>query len=375
MSDSLRDSMLLMSELAVKYKDCCLTEEATKTSLVLPFIKNLGYDIFSPLVLVPEYCADFGVKSGEKVDYALFSDNTLIMLFEVKSSSTVLSSKHVSQLFRYYSVSNVNLAILTNGIEYQIYTDLAKDNIMDTEPSYIFNICNLKEFDFKVLSFLSNGNFNVKAIRDLILCSNFAIKLDDYLSSLNDDLVEWFKSSLDCEKVPTDIAREIISARLSIPINEKPQDTELLGTNNGNESKALEIMKVNKGYVSDSLENFKPKRITGFKCVSISIENVVYKLNKWCDILSSFLDYISKYKGISIDYILNDAIMNKYFVSEEKLFKRVGVFHYPTDGDVFDLYYERNVSAQESLNIIYRLCTATGISASTISITALKRRS
>ena len=34
------------------------TEEATKTSLVLPFIQMLGYDIFDPVEVVPEFTAD-----------------------------------------------------------------------------------------------------------------------------------------------------------------------------------------------------------------------------------------------------------------------------------------------------------------------------
>ena len=44
------------------------TEEATKTSLVLPFIQMLGYDIFDPTEVVPEFTADIGIKRGEKVD-------------------------------------------------------------------------------------------------------------------------------------------------------------------------------------------------------------------------------------------------------------------------------------------------------------------
>ena len=43
-------------------------EEATKTSLVLPFIQMLGYDIFDPTEVVPEFTADIGIKRGEKVD-------------------------------------------------------------------------------------------------------------------------------------------------------------------------------------------------------------------------------------------------------------------------------------------------------------------
>lgn len=45
------------------------TEEATKTALVLPFIAAMGYDVFDPTEVVPEFVADVGIKKGEKVDY------------------------------------------------------------------------------------------------------------------------------------------------------------------------------------------------------------------------------------------------------------------------------------------------------------------
>ena len=50
------------------------TEEATKQSLVIPFIRDLGYDIYNPAEVVPEYTADLDTKKGEKVDYAILKD-------------------------------------------------------------------------------------------------------------------------------------------------------------------------------------------------------------------------------------------------------------------------------------------------------------
>jgi predicted type IV restriction endonuclease len=50
-------------------------EEATKHSLVVPLFQVLGYDVWNPLEVQPEYGADFNKapKKGqvEKVDYAL----------------------------------------------------------------------------------------------------------------------------------------------------------------------------------------------------------------------------------------------------------------------------------------------------------------
>ena len=36
-------------------KDNVLTEEATKHSFIMPFISALGYDIFNPTEVIPEF--------------------------------------------------------------------------------------------------------------------------------------------------------------------------------------------------------------------------------------------------------------------------------------------------------------------------------
>lgn len=49
-----------------KHREVLLTEQAAKTALVMPFIQLLGYDVFNPLEVIPEYTADVGTKKGER---------------------------------------------------------------------------------------------------------------------------------------------------------------------------------------------------------------------------------------------------------------------------------------------------------------------
>ncbi len=67
------------------------TEEATKSSFVLPFFQMLGYDIFDPTESVPEFTADVGAKKGEKVDYALVRDGKPVILIEAKKYGSNLT--------------------------------------------------------------------------------------------------------------------------------------------------------------------------------------------------------------------------------------------------------------------------------------------
>ncbi len=47
-----------------RLKDQILTEEATKSAFVMPFIQCLGYDVFNPLEVVPEFIADLGIMQA-----------------------------------------------------------------------------------------------------------------------------------------------------------------------------------------------------------------------------------------------------------------------------------------------------------------------
>jgi len=121
------------------------TEEATKNALVLPFLQALGYDVFNPTEVAPEFTADVGTKKGEKVDYAILRDLRPIILIECKIASADLDRQHASQLYRYFSVTEARFGILTNGIEYRVYSDLDQPNKMDQRPFLEFRITDADE--------------------------------------------------------------------------------------------------------------------------------------------------------------------------------------------------------------------------------------
>lgn len=133
------DQVKNLAKRVKKLKDSILTEEATKTSVIMPFFQSLGYDVFNPEEFVPEFTADVGIKKGEKVDYAILQNGHPIILIEAKSIQERLE-KHDSQLFRYFGTTTAKFAILTNGIVYRFYTDLDEQNKMDKVPFFEFNI-------------------------------------------------------------------------------------------------------------------------------------------------------------------------------------------------------------------------------------------
>ncbi len=137
------------------------TEEATKTAFVMPFIQLLGYDVFNPTEVIPEFTADVGSKKGEKVDYAIIDGKKTIMLFECKSCDTHLTGVNAAQLRRYFHVTDARIGILTNGIIYQFYADLDSKNVMDEKPFMTFDMLNIDETLVKELQKLSKTTFEL----------------------------------------------------------------------------------------------------------------------------------------------------------------------------------------------------------------------
>jgi hypothetical protein len=139
-----KDQIKQLGERVVRLKDQIQTEEATKNAFIMPFIQALGYDVFNPLEVVPEFTADLGIKKGEKVDYAIMKDGQPIILIECKWWGENLDI-HNSQLFRYFHTTKSKFGLLTNGIQFRFYTDLMETNKMDEKPFLEFDFTNMKE--------------------------------------------------------------------------------------------------------------------------------------------------------------------------------------------------------------------------------------
>lgn len=141
-------------------KEKCKTEEATKNALVMPLLNILGYDVFNPTEVVPEFIADVADKKGEKVDYAIIQNNQPILLIECKHYSENLDVKHHAQLFWYFHATKAKFAILTNGLKYQFFSDLNEINKMDTQPFFEIDLLNIKTNQIEELKKFHKENFD-----------------------------------------------------------------------------------------------------------------------------------------------------------------------------------------------------------------------
>lgn len=139
------------------------TEEAVKQALILPFIGLLGFDIYNPAELIPEYKAGWA-KVNEKVDYCVQIHGRPVIFFEAKGPNESLVN-YDAQLAKYFnSTPEIKFAIITNGIEYRFFTDLQEPNILDKKPFFEFDFSNFTDPDLAVLERFRKDVFNTESL-------------------------------------------------------------------------------------------------------------------------------------------------------------------------------------------------------------------
>lgn len=193
MQNKIKEQLMALAERIAQTKGKIQSEEATKTAYIMPFLQIMGYDIFNPEEVVPEFTADIGIKANEKVDYALILNGKPEILIECKKCTHDLNAENESQLLRYYNVTQAEFGILTNGIQYKFYTDTQSTSQMDTEPFFSIDLAqDIDTIEFAELSKFHRDNFSVENIRKTakLLKSSGAIKRE-ILAEFANPSKEW----------------------------------------------------------------------------------------------------------------------------------------------------------------------------------------
>lgn len=145
-------------------------EEATKQALVVPLLQVLGYDVFDPREVRPEYVADFAVKKAgqfEKIDYTICVNGLPVIFVECKPLGATLED-HSGQLSRYFnSTPSVRVAWITDGVRMRVFTDLQQPNIMDAQPWLSIDLLSIKPAEIDALRRFRKADFSPSDISAL----------------------------------------------------------------------------------------------------------------------------------------------------------------------------------------------------------------
>ncbi|MBD1209318.1 MAG: type I restriction enzyme HsdR N-terminal domain-containing protein [Ignavibacteria bacterium] len=228
----------------------CQTEEAAKHALVLPFLQFvLGWDIFNPLEVIPEFTADTGIKRGEKVDYAVMKKGKIAFIIECKMPGAKLESTHASQLYRYFgTLLPCRIAILTDGVRYLFYTDTENPNVLDSAPFFTVDFTKPETIMIEELSQFTRETFDVddvtRTATQLMHTENIKAYLVRQLDSPSDEFVRLLINASDANAKFTaknaDIMRSIVKKALENVVQNRVHQTlktaQLAGLQNGTAS-------------------------------------------------------------------------------------------------------------------------------------------
>lgn len=292
----MKEELIRLSELATKHRDSIHGEQHTKNVLIEPVLKLLGFSITNPYDIITEYSADFGVKRGEKVDYALLKDKEVAMLVEAKDWKIKLESKQVSQLFRYFSVSRAKIGILTNGLDYMFFTDILKENTMDMKPFFTFNIMNYTPSDVSTLMKFSKKALDVHSIRDMAKEMLINVMLTDFLSNqVKEPSLEFINlvlqdtdisgtDMLETKRIAGKALRSILASRIEVAVGVQPEEKAILSNKtNGFTGKLSGLV---------SIDSFTNTNTTGTKPMELIFVDAKYDVKTWSEVLVSALVYV-----------------------------------------------------------------------------------
>lgn len=204
-----KDQIKILGERVIKLKDQIATEEATKNAFIMPFLQSLGYDVFNPVEVIPEYITDIGTKKGEKIDYAIFKDGNPIILIECKHCNQNLDL-HEGQLLRYFHVSKAKFGILTNGVIYKFYSDLVEANKMDEKPFLEFNITEIKDIQIEELKKFHKSYFDADSITNTASELKYSNELKQLISQELNNPTHDFVKHLAKQVYPSIITAKVL---------------------------------------------------------------------------------------------------------------------------------------------------------------------
>jgi Uncharacterized conserved protein len=264
------DQIKVLASKIPKLSESIKTEEATKNALVMPLLNILGYNVFDPTEVVPEFTTDYGTKKGEKVDYAIVQDGKPIILIECKNIDADLDKEYASQLFRYFSVSEAKIGILTNGIVYRFYTDIDTPNKMDDKSFLEINLLDIKEPLINEFKRFKKESFNIDDLAnvacELRYTKEIKLILANEINSPSEEFVKYFAKKVNNAPFTQNVRERFtvltknalnqfindrINDRLKFAMSEdslssnSTEYVQALGLSEGNESSSSEILNNN----------------------------------------------------------------------------------------------------------------------------------
>ena len=205
------EKLIELARVYQENREYITNEETAKMSLVVPFIRLLGFDPNNPKEVRLEFSADFtqgdGKRYPDRMDFAIFDQTGKkpLMIIETKPLDTDLKSKS-QQLARYIAqMPELRFGIITDGCVYYFFGDLTNPNVMDKEPFFNFSLSDDQSDWIAIAKFLkkfSRDTFNAETLVTDAENSRYRQAIIDKLTTVlrdpagHEDFLKWLTKDI-----------------------------------------------------------------------------------------------------------------------------------------------------------------------------------
>jgi len=164
------------AERTMRIKTHCAGEDATRIYLVMPFLELLDYDAGDPSVIVPEH--------EDAINFAILVDGEPAIAIEAIGTAQPTNRTYARLRAYCEAHRSVRLAIATNGVVIEAFTDSQLPNVLDEEPFMRIDLARIAndEIEGEAIEFLMMmraSSYNP----DMIAEQAFALGLRDRLKA------------------------------------------------------------------------------------------------------------------------------------------------------------------------------------------------
>lgn len=326
------------------------SEETTKTALILPLLREMGYDTTDPLEVKMEYTADIGAKKGEKIDIAILNNWQPMILIECKSVNSTLNKNNLSQVYRYFNITDSEIGILTNGVIYQFYTDSVKSGQMDKSPFLEIDMRDLSKKDILELNKFTKENFDISKIKAKVDDLKYAYDINKVirleLDSPSDEFIKSIVKQVYSGVITNNIRKKfkkMIKHEFENIINEKVESklNSALGNTSADEDEIITSQEEYEGYYI----------VKSILSKTIASDRIFMKdVKSYCNVL---LDNNSSYPIVRLYFNNLHNLRIGIFEEFEKSKSKRKIFAYHNINAVEDIYdYEDEIV--KALNVYLR---------------------
>lgn len=143
-------------------------ELATRQSLIGPLFSLLGWDLTDPRECLPEYRADGLAVDVPPLDWVFLLAGEPVLLVEARATGERLPLADETLAAVFSACPTARVGIITNGLQWQFYTDLDRARVLDGHPFLVWDlVIGPKPLD--LLNLLQPGSLDPQHLRAFAL--------------------------------------------------------------------------------------------------------------------------------------------------------------------------------------------------------------